>query len=168
MLDKKVEAALNKQINHEQSNSHAYGAVAEFFKDHYFHGFAQWMEKQVRDEQGHAQRFIQYVNARTGKVTLGALQAPKTDFPSCAAAAKAVLELERTTTAMIHDLYRLAAKQDDLATQAMLKWFIDEQVEEEDWATELATMIEAVESKSLGGMFALDHRWGHKAQEAGK
>jgi hypothetical protein len=39
-------------------------------------------------------------------------------------------------------------------------------VEEEEWAMELAAMIEAVEAKSLGGMFALDHRWGHKAEEA--
>ena len=168
MLDKKVEAALNKQINHEQSNSHAYRAAAEFFRDRYFHGFAAWMDKQVQDELGHAQRFTQYVNARAGKVKLGVLPAPQADFPSCAAAAQAVLELERTTTAMIHDLYRLAVKQDDLATQAMLKWFIDEQVEEEEWAMELAAMIEAVEAKSLGGMFALDHRWGHKAQEEKK
>jgi len=67
--------------------------------------------------------------------------------------------LERTTTALIHDLYRLALKQDDLATQAMLKWFIDEQVKRKS-GPELAEMIQAVETKSLGGMFALDHRWG--------
>lgn len=166
MLDKKIETAINKQINHELSNAHAYQAVALYFEAKYMHGFAKWMLKQVQDERTHAQKFIEYLNARQGTVKLGAIEAPVSNFDSCAAAAKATLELEQSTTRLIYDLHKLAGQANDLATQSMLKWFIDEQVEEEDWATELTSQIAEVESKSLGGLFALDHRWGKKAEEA--
>ena len=40
-------------------------------------------------------------------------------------------EHEQHVTALIHQLYELAGTVKDHATQSMLKWFIDEQVEEE-------------------------------------
>lgn len=42
-----------------------------------------------------------------------------------------VLTYEKHVTALINKLYELALKEKDYATQIMLQWFIEEQVEEE-------------------------------------
>jgi len=44
------------------------------------------------------------------------------------------LKHEIVVTKMINDLYALATEEKDYATQSMLQWFVDEQVEEEETA----------------------------------
>jgi ferritin len=165
MVKPSVLAALNKQVQHEINNSHAYRAVALYFTGLNLHGLAKWMNKQVDDEMGHAKRFIDHAVDRNARVELGAIAAPKPTFASPLEAAKDVLAMERKTTDMIHALYALAGREEDYAAQSMLKWFIDEQVEEEKWSTELVEMLESIGS-SVGSLYMLDHRWEKRAEEA--
>jgi len=156
--------ALNKQIQHEQNNAHIYHGVALYFKGMNLNGLAAWMEKQVGDERGHAQRFIDHVVDRGGAVELGALPAPKLAYGSPLEAVKAVLALEQSTTGMIGALYELAKKEKDHALEVALHWFISEQVEEEQWATELAGLMEQFH-KNPGQLYMLDHRWGGRVKK---
>lgn len=158
-MKKNILEALNKQIQHEQNNAHIYQGVALYFKGLNLNGLAAWMEKQVGDERGHAQRLIDHVVDRGGAVQLGALPAPKVSYESPLAAVQTVLALEKSTTGMIDTLYELAQKEKDHALEVALHWFIDEQVEEEQWATELAGLMEQFH-KNPGQLYMLDHRWG--------
>jgi ferritin len=47
MLKPQVLDALNKQIQHEFSNSYAYLAVAAYFEDQVYSGFAAYFRKQA-------------------------------------------------------------------------------------------------------------------------
>jgi ferritin len=151
--------ALNQQIQHEQNNAHIYQGVALYFKGMNLNGLAAWMEKQVADERDHARRLIDHVVDRGGAVQLGALPAPRTSYENPLDAVKMVLALEKSTTGKINNLYELAKKEKDHPLEIALHWFISEQVEEEQWASELAGLMEQFH-KNPGQLYMLDHRWG--------
>jgi len=163
MIKKNLLEALNKQIQHEQNNAHNYQAVALYFERLNLRGLAAWMNKQAGDERGHADRFIQHVMDRGGTVALGALAEPPASFEDPLEAVQSVLGLERSTTALIHKLADLARKEGDHALEVTLHWFVTEQVEEEQWAEELATLMEQFH-KSPGQLYMLDHHWGKRAK----
>ncbi len=163
MISKSLLAAMQKQINHELGNAQIYRGMAVYFEHRNFHGFGGWMKKQTSDELGHAQRFIDHLLDRGARPELGPLPASKTDFKGVLDAFKAALATEEKTTAMIHELYALATKEQDYPALSMLKWFVDEQVEEEKWANEIVSLIEDVGEDHKGGIYMLDHRWPKQA-----
>jgi ferritin len=148
MLSKKTEKALNDQINAELHSAYLYLSMAAYFESGNLSGFAHWMTRQASEEQGHAKRIFDYVHERGGRVLLKAIEAPETSWKSPLAAFKAALEHEKYITGRIDDLAALAEKESDRATLSMLKWFIDEQVEEEDAA---ATIVEQLKMAGESG-----------------
>ena len=51
---------------------------------------------------------------------------------------------------MIHNLYAIATQENDYATASMLKWFIDEQVEEEATAQGLIDNFKMIQGNGFG------------------
>ena len=66
---------------------------------------------------------------------------------------------EQKVTAMIHDLCKLAAAEQDFATANMLQWFVNEQVEEEDTARGILEGFKAIEGEKVG-VYMLDQKLG--------
>jgi len=135
MLGKTMQDALNKQINKELYSAYLYLSMSAYFESLNLPGSAKWMRAQHDEEHLHANKFFDYVNDRDGRVQLEAIAQPQVEWASPVAAWEGVLEHEQKVTQSIHDLYALAVKENDYATQSLLKWFIDEQVEEEKNAT---------------------------------
>ena len=71
---------------------------------------------------------------------------------------------EQYVTQSIHGLVDLAVKEGDHATNSMLKWFVDEQVEEEAHASEIVTQMSMI-GPSGAGLLYLDGKLGKR--EAG-
>ena len=163
MIKPAILAALNKQIQHEQTNSHLYLAVSLYFSQLSLHGIEAFMAKQVEDERTHAAKFIQFVHDRGGKVELGAISAPPKDFSSPLQAVTLVRDAERATTAQIHALFDLAKKESDPALETLLHWYITEQVEEEQWSDELTALMTQFHAHP-GQLFMLDHQWGKRVK----
>jgi ferritin len=163
MIKTPVLAAVNKQIQHEQSNAHAYKAASIYFERVNLHGLEAFMARQSQEEQMHADKLIEHVCDRGGHVELGAISAPRTSFESPLEAAKFVRDLERSTTEQIHRLYELAGKEGDYALQVLLHWYITEQVEEEKWSGELLALVEQFQ-EDPAQLFMLDHEWGKRGQ----
>ncbi len=134
MLSKTMQDALNDQINKELYSAYLYLAMSAYFESISMPGSAKWMRAQHDEEHAHANKIFDYVNDRNGRVTLKAIDAPQVEFESPLAAWETALEHERKVTASIHKLYELAVAEKDYATQSMLQWFVDEQVEEEKTA----------------------------------
>jgi ferritin len=137
MLSQTMQDALNEQINKEYFSAYLYLSMSAYFESVNLPGSAKWMRAQHGEEQAHALKFFDYVNDRGGRVTLKAIDAPQVAFKSPVATWEMVLEHEKKVTASIHKLYEIALAEKDYATQSMLKWFIDEQVEEEKNATQM-------------------------------
>jgi ferritin len=164
MIKPNVLSALKKQIQHEQSNARAYKAVSLYFGRLNLHGLEAFMAHQVADERKHAQRLIEHVKDRGGQVELLAMPAPKTEFNSPLEAVNAVRDLERATTETIHRLYELARTENDYALEVRLHWFITEQIEEEKWSSELASLMQQFHEHP-GQVFMLDHQWSKRLKK---
>ena len=141
MLDAKVEKALNNQINHELASAYNYLAMATHFEHQNLAGLAHWMYQQREEEHEHAMRLVRYVLDRGGRVELAAVEKPKADYGKILQVFQEALEMEKQNTNAINDLYSLAVESKDYATQSNLKWFIDEQVEEEKLIDEILALV---------------------------
>ena len=82
MLNEKIQAALNQQINQEMSAAYGYLAMAAHFDTKNLSGFASWMLTQHSEELDHAMRLYRYVLDRGGEVELDAIEKPQGQFES--------------------------------------------------------------------------------------
>jgi ferritin len=164
MLSKKVQDALNDQINAELGSAYLYLSMSAWFEAENLPGSAKWMRRQAREEVAHAMRLFDFVNDCNGRVTLKAVEEPQVEFKSVLAVWEMTLKQEESVTARIHALYSLAVNENDVRTQGMLQWFVSEQIEEEKTAT---TMLEQVKriGPSSSAIFFLDRHLGKEAEE---
>jgi ferritin len=161
MLNKKVEKALNEQINAELYSSYLYLSMAAWFESQNLRGFASWMRVQAREENTHAMKFFDFVNERRGTVTLKEIGAPTREWKSPLAAFEAAFEHEQYITGRINDLVNLATAEKDHATAEMLQWFVKEQVEEEASADSIVQQLKMA-NNAPGALFMIDHILGER------
>ncbi|MBC6936915.1 MAG: ferritin [Chloroflexi bacterium] len=164
MLSEKMQAALNAQINMEFFASYQYLAMAAYFESENLMGFANWMHMQSQEENMHAMKFYNYINDRRGRVTLQALDMPKTAWSSPLEAFEDALKHEQKVTAKINALVDLAIQESDHATNSFLKWFVDEQVEEEANVDAVIQDLKRIGSASQG-LFMLDRELAQRGPE---
>ncbi len=126
-----LQDALNAQIGTEFSASYSYLSMASYLEAGSWDGFAAWMTLQSDEERTHAIKFYSYLLDRGINVQLPAISAPTSTFASPLDVFEISFAQEKAVTASIHHLYKLAHDNADYATVSFLKWFIDEQVEEE-------------------------------------
>lgn len=150
MLSNKVQSALNEQINAEFWSAYLYLSMACHFDAEGKPGIANWFRIQFQEEQAHAQIFMNYVNARAGRVELKPIEAVPTQWESPIAAFENTLEHERKVTSLINNLYALAEAEHDYATRDQLNWFVKEQVEEEDTARQLIDKFKLIGNDGMG------------------
>lgn len=163
MLSKKMEDALNEQINAELYSSYLYLAMAAWFQEANFVGFAAWMRAQAKEEEAHAMKIYDYILERNGHVSLRPVAAPGDSFGSPLKIFEAAYKHEQSITARIHKLAELAAEEHDRATALFLQWFISEQVEEEKNAASILDLLEKVGS-SMGALYQVDHNLGKRGE----
>lgn len=150
MLSQKMQSALNAQINAEMWSAYLYLSMSMAAADKGLKGVANWFAIQFKEEQDHAQIFINYVLSRGGRVLLEPIAAVDTEWDSALAMFEQTLTHEQKVTSLINDLYNLAIEEKDHATRSMLTWFVDEQVEEEDSARDIIDQLRMIECNKLG------------------
>lgn len=161
MLKQKLEKAINKQINAELWSAYLYLSMSAYFESMSLCGFANWMRVQAQEEVGHAMRFYNHVVERRGRVTVSAISAPPATWKSPLHAFDEAFKHEQKVTGMIDELATMAAAEKDHATASMLKWFIDEQVEEELSTDTIVQKLKMI-GTNTGGLFMLDHELGER------
>lgn len=124
-------SGFNDQITMEFASSVAYWQMSAHFQAGNLTGMAAWMRMQAEEEKNHANRFMSFVLDRGNAVSLGAIEAPESNFESVEHVFRTALAQEQEVTKAIHDLYRLASESGDLASYPFLQSFIEEQNEEE-------------------------------------
>ncbi len=155
MLSKKMEEALNKQVNAELFSSYLYLAMAADFEAKNLPGFAHWLKVQAKEETGHAMKFFEYINDRRARVALAAIAGPQAAWKTPLAAFEEVLSHEQKVTGLINGLIELAAKEKDPATVVLLQGFATEQVEEEKNADAIVAQLRMI-GDSAHGLIMLD------------
>jgi ferritin len=164
MITKKMETALNEQINAEMYSAYLYLAMAAHFESENLSGFAKWMRVQTQEETAHAMKLFEYVSERGGKVTLKAIDAPPATWKSPLAAFEASYKHEQFITDRINKLTELAAEQKDHATGVLLQWYIKEQVEEEASVDKIVRTLKATH-EAPGALYMIDRELGQRASK---
>lgn len=131
MISERLLSELNNQINFEFYSAHIYLAMAAYCAAEDFDGFANFFKVQAEEEKFHAMKFYNYVNEMNGRVVLEGMPDPQNEFKSLLNAFEISLAHEKIVTRRIYNLTDIATEEREHATISLLKWFIDEQVEEE-------------------------------------
>ncbi|MCK5309016.1 MAG: ferritin [Thermoplasmata archaeon] len=154
-ISKKMEKAINGQINAEMYSSYLYLSMAADLNNKALAGFSNWMKIQAQEELYHAMKLYDFVLERGGSVTLDTIEAPQTEWKSPLAIFQAAYKHELLVTSLINKLMDLAIKEKDHATNNFLQWYVKEQVEEEASADEIVQKIKLIGSQG-NGIFMLD------------
>jgi ferritin len=148
MLGKAVQDAMNEQIKTEFYSAYQYPSTAAYCESANLPGFTHWIRMQAREELEHAMKFYDCILDRGGRVLLQAMDQPVIEFGSPVEVFEQALEHEQRVTATISNLYGLAVRDNDYASQVLPQWFVTEQVEEEKNAGDVVVTLKMVGGKS--------------------
>jgi ferritin len=155
MIGKKMQKALNAQINEEFYSAYLYLSMSANFEAMNLSGFANWMRVQTQEEMVHAMKIFDYVLSRGGRVELKPLGGPQTEWQTALEAHEAGLKHEQHITECINNLSKLAREENDNASVIFLDWFVNEQVEEEKNADQVIKNLKLI-GKDGPGLFMID------------
>ncbi|HPM04626.1 MAG TPA: ferritin [Candidatus Cloacimonas sp.] len=159
MISKKMQDAINEQINRELFSEYLYISMQAWFANQNLDGMANWMDAQGKEERFHAMKFFNYLIERGGKVVLKAIDKPATDFGTPLKAFTEALKHEQFISKSINELMDLAIKEKDHASRSFLQWYVDEQVEEEASVDKVIQKLKMVGDNSQG-LFMIDNELG--------
>ncbi|OIO02724.1 MAG: ferritin [Elusimicrobia bacterium CG_4_10_14_0_2_um_filter_56_8] len=154
-ISKKVEEAINKQINAEIYSAYLYLGMSARFTELNLKGMANWLYVQAQEEMTHAMKFYRFNLERGGHAKLPAIEGVRDDWKTPLEMFEAAYEHEQKVSAMINNIVDIALAERDHASASMLTWFVDEQVEEEANASEIADKLKLI-GESKEGLFMLD------------
>ena len=100
--------------------------------------------------------------SRNGKVDLRPIEAVPTEWKSVVEVFENSLRHEQSITESINKLFALTSAENDYATQSMLKWFIDEQVEEEENVKTIIDNLKMIKDNGYG-IYMLDKELGARS-----
>ena len=153
MLNANVSKLMNLQINKEMYSAYLYLDMANYYVNKGLNGFANWFNKQAKEEMEHALKFMHYLQENNFEVSLESIAKPALVYADLKEPLVESLKHEEFVTASINNIYAEASKVHDYRTMEFLNWFIKEQGEEEKNASEL---IVDYDWHQPAGLFALD------------
>ncbi len=163
MFEKKMEDALNEQVNAELWSGYLYLSVSYDMDDKGYEGFASWFAVQAKEEFKHAERIMKFISERGGKVKLMPINEVKQVWSSPKEAFEDSLQQEKIVTGRIYYLMDIAIELKDYATQNLLKWFVDEQIEEEETPRKILEKLNRIEGIPAA-LYALDKSLGQRGK----
>ncbi len=161
MINEKMEAAINKQINWELYSSYLYFSMSAYFDSVNLKGCASWMRVQAMEELSHVKKFYDFMGSRGARVMMSEIKAPQTEWESPLAVFEETLKHEQQVTSLINGLVDIAIELKDHATNSFLQWYVDEQVEEEESAGDVVQSLRLNENNP-SGLFMIDKELGQR------
>ncbi|TAI47259.1 ferritin [Flagellimonas allohymeniacidonis] len=155
MLSKRLEEALNNQIQIEAESSQVYLSMASWAEVKGLEGIAGFMYGHSDEERMHMLKLIKYVNERGGHAQISELKAPKTEFGSFQKMFEELYEHEIFVSNSINDLVHVTLEEKDYATHNFLQWYVAEQIEEEALARTILDKINLI-GNDKGGLYLFD------------
>lgn len=154
-LSQSIHEALSKQMNMEMASAYLYLEMSYAVDEAGLAGFAHWLELQAGEEMEHAHRIQEYIKERNEQPQLSDIVRYDFSYESPLGVARAALEHEYLVSDSINKIVDMALDERDHATVSFLKWFVDEQVEEEEVFTTLVDLFEFA-GDNKGALFALN------------
>ncbi|MBA5851701.1 ferritin [Clostridium sp. cel8] len=144
MLSERLITAINDQINYEMYSANLYFAMKAYCDSLDLDGFSNFFNVQIEEENYHITKFYNFLNQTGSRIIIGGIDEPFNNYESILHVFKQALAHEKTVTSKIYNLMNIATEEKEHATVSLLKWFIDEQVEEEETFSKLLKKLERI------------------------
>jgi len=131
VLHDEVVDIINKQIKMEAQSSAAYLAMAAWCDVRGYDNCAEFFFRQSDQERSHQMKFFHYLVDMECDAVSPSVGESQHEFEKLRSVFEKTLEMEIAVTDSIHDMVRLCRKVGDIATEEFLRWFVQEQIEEE-------------------------------------
>lgn len=154
-MNEKLLDMINEQMNFELQSAYIYKAMQIYASDQEFEGFAIWLREQVKEEVEHATKMENFLLDVGYKPVYKSLEKPNDEYKDLLDVAKTALNHEKEVTRRIHEIAHKAREEKDEIVISFIKWYVDEQVEEEDNFSKLVTRLERING-NYGGLYILD------------
>lgn len=166
MIGKKLNDAMNEQIKNELESYYIYLSMAAWLHSKALDGMGHWMRVQAHEEMLHAMKFFNHLIDRGGKVALKDLKQLKVQWKSPLEVFQDALEHEKFISKKINELMSIARQEKEFASEPLLAWFTNEQIEEESNATKITEQLEMV-GADKSGLLMLDRELAARAYPPG-
>lgn len=162
LLNPELEKMMNAQYTNEISSALFYKNVAGFYDDRYLGGIAKFFQEKYTEELEHAQKFYDYINRRDGRAKLSPITEKMLQIneENLVSPFYDALKHEQQVSSWIYELYAKSRELKDFSSEAFLKWFVDEQVSEEQEFVDLIARFELVKD-SGEGLYRFNDFLGH-------
>jgi len=161
MLSAKLQNELNTQMNSEFFAEYEYLSMAAYFHAMNLDGFANYFHIQSQEEHFHAMKIFHFILNKDGKVELQQIAKPDSAFKSPLSVFEIALDHEKKVTMAINKLMDEAIKGNDHAVNSFLRWYIDEQVEEEALAGKALAKMQIIKGQGEG-LLILDQEFAQR------
>lgn len=155
MLSKKIQEALNGQVEVEASSSQFYLAMASWAETHGLNGVAKFLYRHSDEERQHMLKLVKYINERGGKAIVPELSKPPVDFESINFIFQSLYDHEVKVTSEINGVVELCLIEKDYTTHNFMQWYVAEQIEEEGLAADLLDKLKLI-GGDKGGLYLFD------------
>lgn len=155
MLPKKVEHALNQQIEIEAESSQFYLSMASWAESNGLNGSAKFLYTHSDEERMHMLKLIKYVNERGGHAVVPALKQPPKQFKDMVSVFEQLLKHEISVSEEINKVVDICLKEKDYATHNFMQWYVSEQIEEEALARMIMDKLKMI-GTDKGGLYLFD------------
>ena len=166
MIGEKLTKAMNDQIKNELESYYIYLSMAAYVHSISLDGIGHWMRCQAHEEMVHAMKFFEHLIDRGAKVELQDVKQLKTEWSSPLEAFQDAYAHEQFITGKINELTGIAREEKDYASEPMLAWFSDEQIEEEASTGKIADEM-AMIGEDKSGLLMIDRELAQRAYPAG-
>lgn len=165
MISNKMADRINLQINREMYSAYLYLAMAAAMTEKGYLGIGRWLTIQYHEEMFHAMKFAKYLEDQGAAVKYAQIDTPVFSETGVKEIFQHILRHEQSVTASIREMVELARAEKDYATENLLQWYIDEQVEEEKNDTEILQIIDLL-GNSAQGLYMLNIELGKRENNA--
>lgn len=164
MLSKKLNNALNAQMNKEFYSAYSYLSTAAYFEEEELGGFAHFYKIQAQEELQHGMKFFEYIHRAGARCQLDAIAIPRKDFGTPLETFEYGLKNEIQLADEISLLLTMSIAERHAPTQVFLQWFITEQVEEEALFTRCIKRLKRIGNDN-NGIFMLDKEFAERTPD---
>jgi len=165
MISSTMNDRINLQINREMYSAYLYLAMAARMTETGYTGIGTWLTVQYHEEMFHAMKFSKYLVDQGATVKYAQIDSPAFSETGIKELFQHILKHEQFVTSSIREMVELARAEKDYATENLLQWYIDEQVEEEKNDMEIIQTIDLL-GNSPHGLFLLNVELGKRANGA--
>jgi len=154
-MNKRIEEALNDQVQKESSSSQFYLAMASWAENNGLNGTSKFMYQHSDEERFHMLKLVKFINERGGHAVIPAVEQPPKTYDSLEHIFELLLEHEISVTASINNVVDVCLQEKDYSTHNFMQWYVSEQLEEEALARGVLDKLRLI-GGDKGGLYLFD------------